>query len=59
MTKDQFSRELLFQVSVALVDEMLKKGVIKQDDKAKWREHLIQKYDPPLGQIVSESLLDF
>ncbi len=59
MTKDQFSRELLFQVSVALVDERLKRGVIKPDDKAKWKDHLIEKYNPPLGQIVSESLLDF
>lgn len=32
MSEEQFDRELKFQVSMALVDEMLEKGIIGQED---------------------------
>ena len=35
MNEEQFDRELKFQVSMALVDEMLEKGIIGQDDYEK------------------------
>ena len=39
MSEEQFDRELKFQVSMALVDEMLEKGIIGQEDYEKWLRH--------------------
>ena len=56
MNEEQFDRELKFQVSMALVDEMVEKGVIGQEDYQKWLDHLTQKYNPPIGRIVSKKI---
>ncbi len=56
MNDEQFDRELKFQVSMALVDEMVEKGVIGQEDYQKWLDHLTQKYNPPIGRIVSKKI---
>lgn len=42
MSEEQFDRELKFQVSMALVDEMLEKGIIGQEDYEKWLRHMTQ-----------------
>ena len=54
MSEDQFDRELKFQVSMALVDEMLEKGIIGQEDYQKWLDYLTQKYNPLIGRVVSK-----
>ena len=54
MSEEQFDRELKFQVSMALVDEMVEKGIIGQEDYEKWLCHMTQKYNPPIGRIVSK-----
>ena len=54
MSEEQFDRELKFQVSMALVDEMLEKGIIAQEDYLKWLDHLTRKYNPPIGRVVSK-----
>jgi hypothetical protein len=54
MSEEQFDRELKFQVSMALVDEMLEKGIIGQEDYEKWLRHMTQKYNPPIGRVVSK-----
>ena len=54
MSEEQFDRELKFQVSMALVDEMLEKGIIGQEDYEKWLRHMTQKYNPPSGRVVSK-----
>ncbi len=56
MNEEQFDRELKFQVSMALVDEMVEKGVIGQEDYQKWLDHLTQKYNPPISRIVSKKI---
>ena len=49
MSEEQFDRELKFQVSMALVDEML-----GPEDYEKWLRHMTQKYNPPIGRVVSK-----
>ena len=47
MSEEQFDRELKFQVSMALVDEMLEKGIIGQEDYEKWLRHMTQNITRP------------
>ncbi len=53
MDNQQFDRELKYQVSMNIVRQMLEKGIISTENYEKWRQHLIEKYDPPIGRIVS------
>ncbi len=57
MSEEQFDRELKFQVSMALVDEMLQKGILGPEDYEKWLRHMTQKYNPPIGRVVSKKSL--
>ena len=56
VSEEQFDRELIFQVSMALVDEMVEKGILCQTDYQKWLDHLMKKYNPPIGRIVSKKI---
>ena len=51
----QFERELKYQVSLSIVKSMLDKGLISPEDCLKWQQRLIERYDPPIGRIVSNS----
>lgn len=53
MDNQQFNRELKFQVSMSIVRQMLENGIISTENFEKWRQRLIEKYDPPIGRIVS------
>ena len=53
MDNQQFDRELKYQVSMSIVRQMLEKGIISTENFEKWRQRLIEKYDPPIGRIVS------
>ena len=53
MDKQQFDREMKYQVSMSIVRSMLEKGLISTDDFARWQQRLIERYDPPIGRIVS------
>ena len=53
MDNQQFDRELKYQVSMNIVRQMLEKGIISTDYFERWRQRLIEKYDPPIGRIVS------
>lgn len=53
MDNQQFDRELKFQVSMSIVRQMLENGIISTENFEKWRQRLIEKYDPPIGRIVS------
>ena len=53
MDNQQFDRELKYQVSMNIVRQMLEKGIISTENYEKWRQRLIEKYDPPIGRIVS------
>ena len=53
MDNEQFDRELKYQVSMSIVREMLEKGLIAAEEYSQWQQRLIEKYDPPIGRIVS------
>ena len=53
MDNQQFDRELKYQVSMSIVRQMLESGIISTENFEKWRQRLIEKYDPPIGRIVS------
>ena len=53
MDNQQFDRELRYQVSINIVRQMLEIGIIYIENYEKWRQRLIEKYDPPIGRIVS------
>ena len=53
MDRDQFDRELKYQVSISVVRSMLEKGLISMEDASKWQQRLIDRYNPPIGGIVS------
>ena len=50
---EQFDREMKYQVSMSIVRNMLEKGLISTDDFSRWQQRLIERYDPPIGRIVS------
>ena len=51
--KQQFDREMKYQVSMSIIRSMLEKGLIGTEDASKWQQRLIERYDPPIGRIVS------
>ena len=53
MDEQQFDRELRYQVSMSIVRNMLEKCLIRPDDVPRWQQRLIERYDPPIGRIVS------
>ena len=53
MDREQFDREMKYQVSLSIVQSMLEKGLISADDFSRWQQRLIERYDPPIGRIVS------
>ena len=53
VNNEQFDRELKYQISMNIVNGMLKNGTITVEDGEKWQARLIEKYDPPIGKIVS------
>ena len=53
MDKQQFDREMKYQVSMSIVRSMLEKGLLITEDASKWQQRLIERYDPPIGRIVS------
>ena len=53
VSDEQFEREMRFQTAVSFIDTMLRNGVISENDYHQWREKLVEKYNPPVGKIVS------
>lgn len=53
VNNEQFDRELKYQISMSIVNGMLKNGTITAEDCEKWQQRLIEKYDPPISKIVS------
>lgn len=53
VNNEQFDRELKYQISMSIVNDMLKNGTITVEDGEKWQARLIEKYDPPISKIVS------
>jgi hypothetical protein len=54
MNKEQFKRERLYQVSIAVVRTMLKKNVITMDEYCMIDTALLEKYKPLLGGLQTK-----
>jgi hypothetical protein len=59
MTKDQFRRETLYRASMSSVEQLRMSGIITDDEYEKCREMLLEKYDPPVGKIVSNRAISY
>lgn len=53
MTTEQLRRETLFQATMACVERMRRSGLLTDAEYEKCREMMLEKYNPPLGKIVS------
>lgn len=51
MTKDQFTRESDFRLSVVVFKEMLRRGIITATQFDKAREMLAARFNPPYGAL--------
>lgn len=53
MTKEQFKRETLYRATMRAVNQLRDTGIISEYEYEKCREMLLEKYNPPIGKIVS------
>lgn len=53
MTAEQLKREMLFQASMACMGQVHRSGLLTDAEYEKCREMMLEKYNPPLGKIVS------
>ena len=53
MDKQQFRREALYQATLCAVERMRTNGIITDGEYEQCRKMLLEKYDPPVGKIVS------
>ena len=52
MTTEQLRRETLFQATMACAGRMRNLGLLTDAEYEKFREMMLEKYNPPLGKIV-------
>ena len=58
MTNEQFERELRYRVSMAAANSMLRKGLISQAEHEAFHVLMIEKYRPPIGNILLKTSVD-
>ena len=58
MTNEQFERELRYRVSMAVVNCMLRKGLISQAEHETFDALMIEKHQPPIGNILLKTSVD-
>ena len=54
MENSRFRDELLFQTSMKMAKGMLKSGMITEREYKEIRRIFLEKYNPPLGTLLSE-----
>lgn len=54
MENSRFKDELLFQTSMKMARGMLEKESITEQEYKEIRRIFLEKYDPPLGTLLSE-----
>ena len=52
MTEDQFNRESGFRLALAIIKEMLRKGILTTGDYEKAKKKLIRRFNPPYGGMT-------
>ena len=55
MNDEQFEREKLYQATMSMFKEMLREGVIDDEQYAAIDARMLEKYRPLLGTLFSES----
>ena len=58
MTNEQFEREMRYRVSMAVANCMLRKGLISQAENEAFDALMIEKYQPPIGNILLKTSVD-
>jgi transcription initiation factor IIE alpha subunit len=51
MNKEQFAREKMYQLSLAVAKMLCKKGLLTEDELAETNKTLLAKYTPLLGAL--------
>ncbi len=59
MTKEQFHNEKMYQATMALARQMLRQGLITEDEYREVEAVFLKKYKPVLGEIFSNISVDF
>ena len=58
MTNEQFEREMRYRVSMAAANCMLRKGLISQAERETFDALMIEKHQPPIGNIFLKTSVD-
>ena len=58
MTNEQYERELRYRVSMAAANCMLRKGLISQAEHETFDALMIEKHQPPIGNILLKTSVD-
>ena len=59
MTKEQFHNEKMYQATMALARQMLREGLITEEEYREVEAVFLKKYKPVLGEIFSNISVDF
>ena len=59
MTKEQFHNEKMYQATMALARQMLRQGLITEEEYREVEAVFLKKYKPVLGEIFSNISVDF
>lgn len=54
MDNDLFSRELDYQTSLAIANQLLRSGFLTAGEFTRARTLLLEKYHPPIGILLAE-----
>ena len=54
MKSSRFKDELLFQTSMKMAKGMLESGMITEQEYKEIRRIFLEKYNPPIGTLLSE-----
>ena len=59
MTKEEFHNEKMYQATMALARQMLRQGLITEEEYREVEAVFLKKYQPVLGEIFSNISVDF
>ena len=59
MTKEEFHNEKMYQATMALARQMLRQGLITEEEYREVEAVFLKKYKPVLGEIFSNISVDF
>lgn len=54
MSKEQMKREKLYQLTMSMARQMLKKGLISREEYAVIDTKMREKYEPTLGTLFAD-----